>query len=128
MSAARALARLAAPGAMLAHERSGAGFGVFPHGDRRRRPVARLSAAQTRELEADGAIERAGDGFVLSAAGRARVAREVTDPASAFLAQHAPLEARPMVDAEGDVRVCTKTGWRRWSAARAGRRVRESWP
>lgn len=105
MKSARALARLASPGAVLARERTGAGYGVFPQGDRRRRPVARLSATEVRALEADGAIEQAGDAFILSEAGRARAAREAADPASAFLVQHAPLEARTLVDADGDARV-----------------------
>ncbi|GIK49797.1 MAG: hypothetical protein BroJett013_24940 [Alphaproteobacteria bacterium] len=100
----RALARLAAPGAVVAQERGGAGYGVFPAGDRRRRPVARLRADDVRLLASTGALEAAaGNLFVLSAAGRARVAREAAG-GEGFLAQHAPLEQRAVVDAEGDLR------------------------
>ncbi|MEJ0060481.1 MAG: hypothetical protein WDM79_13310 [Terricaulis sp.] len=44
------------PEAVLAPDRDGAGFGVFAHGDRRRRPIARLSAPQVKRLASDGAI------------------------------------------------------------------------
>ena len=82
----RALARLAAPSAELAPERDGASFGVFPHGDRRRRPIVRLSAAEVRALEAEGAIAALTDGgvFVLSEAGRARVRRDAAADGEAF--------------------------------------------
>jgi hypothetical protein len=45
IEAARTL--LAAPGAVLAPLRDGAGFGIYPHGDLRRRPQLRLTPAQT---------------------------------------------------------------------------------
>jgi hypothetical protein len=104
-SVARALDRLTAPECVLAAERNG-GFGVFPSGDRRRRPVVRLTGAEVRELAAAGAIEMASDGaYVLSAAGRARAARERSTPAEAYAAQHRPIIDRALVDADGDVRV-----------------------
>jgi hypothetical protein len=50
---------------------------VFAQGDRRRRAMVRLPAADVRLLEADGVIEARGDGaFALTAAGLARVARK----------------------------------------------------
>lgn len=101
----RALERLAAPECVLARERNG-GFGVFPNGDRRRRPVVRLSAREVREVASAGAIEAAGEeAFVLSAAGQARVARQRAAADEAFVAQHRPIIDRPLMDADGDVRI-----------------------
>jgi hypothetical protein len=102
----RALARLAGPGAVLAPDRAGTGYGVFPAGDRRRRPLARLSVAQVRELEGDGAIAARGDSgaYMLTEPGRARVRREAADATEQFSAQHRPIVARTVVDAEGDPR------------------------
>lgn len=103
----RALARLAAPNAVLAPERDGAGFGVFASSDRRRRPSARLSAQQVRVLEAEGAIAAAPERgvFVLSASGGARVRRGASAAGEEFLAQHAPIEPRPVMDADGAPRL-----------------------
>ncbi len=102
----RALMRLASHGAVLARDREGVGFGVFADGDRRRRPLARLSAADVRRLEADGAIMAQGrDEFVLSQAGRAMLRRRSDDGHSAYLSQHAQIEARLVIDREGDERV-----------------------
>lgn len=99
----RALARLADEGAVLAREREGAGFGVFPRGDRRRRPTARLSAAEVRALESEGVLSAAGaDAFVLSQAGRARMRREAAPDAEQFLAQHAPIIDRAIMDGAGE--------------------------
>jgi hypothetical protein len=102
---ARALARLTAPRCVLAPDRTG-GFGVFPNGKRRRTPVVRLRAADVRELVSSGAIEATGEEtYVLSAAGRARVAREQSPPDEAYASQHQPIVNRPVMDADGDVRV-----------------------
>jgi len=57
----RALLRLSSPGAVLRRERDGGAFGVFTSGDRRRRPVARLSAIDVRALQGDGVVEAAGE-------------------------------------------------------------------
>lgn len=101
----RALARLASRGALLAADRVSGSFGVYPRGDRRRRPVVRLSAAEVRALQADGVLDARGDDvFVLSAAGAARVARDGAAPAERFLVQHATVVDRSVVDADGDVR------------------------
>lgn len=150
MSAAairRALMRLATPGAVLAREQVGTGFGVFAQGDRRRRPTARLSAPQVRELEADGAIARAadGEGFVLTEAGRARARREAAPQAAQFAAQHRTLATRAVVDADGDIRVvrgfetnavvrrlarlCDAAGepWLSGAELSAAARLREDW-
>jgi hypothetical protein len=102
----RALARLESAGAILAPARTGRGFGVFAKGDRRRRPLARLTTAQVRAIESAGAIERNGGGdcFVLSRAGAARVARSASDPAEAYQSQHQPIIARTIVDTTGALR------------------------
>lgn len=107
MSAARverALLHLNAEGAVLARLRAGKGFGVYANGDRRRRPLGRISEAEVRELEASGAVEARGDAFVLSAAGRARVRRGAARPEEAFAAQHRPVVDRAVMDGDGDVR------------------------
>lgn len=105
-SVVRALERLAARNGVLAPERGGASFGVIANGDRRRRPLIRLTAAEVRDLASEGALSAAGDGgYVLTDAGRARVARERAAPMEAFAAQHRPILDRPVIDAEGDVRL-----------------------
>jgi hypothetical protein len=102
---ARALERLAAPRCVLAPDRTG-GFGVFPNGNRRRKAVVRLNAADVRELVASGAIEAAGeDTYALSAAGRASVARQHAAPDEAYAAQHGPVVDRVVMDRDGDVRI-----------------------
>jgi hypothetical protein len=102
----RALTRLAASKVVLAEERQGGAFAVFPTGDRRRRPVGRLSAESVRQMQADGALAPAGEagGFVLSQAGHARLARAYAAEGEHFLTQHAPLIDRSVMDAGGGVR------------------------
>jgi hypothetical protein len=96
----RALERLEAPRSVLA--RAGAAYGIYPNGDRRRRPVAKLSDAELKELSASGAIEPAGDDlFVLSEAGRARVRREGAVHGEAFVAQHRKIVERDVIDDDG---------------------------
>jgi hypothetical protein len=110
MSAAveRALTRLASSGATLARDRHGDAYGVFPRGDRRRRPTARLSAAVVCDLEAEGVLEAAeADVYVLSLAGLARVRRGSAREGEGYLSQHAAIEDREVVDAEGGMR-CTR--------------------
>lgn len=105
---ARALTRLAAPESVLAPDRGGGGggYGVFANGDRRRRPLVRLSAGDVRELVSSGAIVAVESGaFVLSEAGRARVAREHAAPSEAYAAQHRSIIDRAVMDVDGDVRV-----------------------
>lgn len=103
---ARALSRLAEPRALLAPVRDGAGYGVFPAGDRRRRAVARVTREEVRELVAAGALSTAREAgtYVLSAAGDARVRREAVAADEAFLAQHAPIVRRTIVRADGEMR------------------------
>lgn len=97
---ARALAVLARPGAILAPLKDG--YGLYREGDRRRRACLHLNAAQTRALEAEGAIAQTEAGvFTLAAAGAKRVAREAARPDEAFLAQHAPVALRSLVTPEG---------------------------
>lgn len=97
----RALARLTSAGALLALERGGPGYGVFASGNRRRRPLVRLSAEEVRGLDAEGALAAVKDGYVLSGAGRARVRRDSEAPNEAFVAQHRAIETRSVMDADG---------------------------
>ncbi|HYD89171.1 MAG TPA: DUF6456 domain-containing protein [Vitreimonas sp.] len=98
-----ALARLASSAAVLAP--AGENYGVYPGGDRRRRPIVRLAPVEVRDLEACGAIEQRGDGaYVLSEAGKARVARSLAREDEAYLIQHAPIEPRTVIDRDGDER------------------------
>lgn len=100
----RALMRLSAPGAVLALERGGPGYGVYVSADRRRRPIIRLSASEVRALEAEGAISRDSDGALrLSGAGASRVAREGAEAGEGFAAQHRPVIDRSVVDVGGDI-------------------------
>jgi hypothetical protein len=100
----RALARLCAPGAVLAPERAGMSFGLYPNGDRRRRPIVRLSAAEVGELGSSGAIAAAGEGFAITDAGRARARREGARSDEAFTAQHGPIVDRAVMDGDGAAR------------------------
>ncbi len=98
----RALARLAGAGAVLAPARESGFYCVYPSGDRRRRPLARLSAEVVRALVSDGALDDAGEGaYVLSEAGRMRVRREGALPGEGYSAQHAPIIDR-IVMARGE--------------------------
>lgn len=102
----RALSRMSAPNALLTRDRTGV-YGVFPSGDRRRRPICRLSAAEVRDLSAAGAIaalEGEAESFVLTDAGRARVRREASPPEDAFQQQHREIVERTVIDSEGDLR------------------------
>lgn len=101
----RALVRLAAADAMLRLDGVGPGYGVFTRSDRRRRALLRLRATEVRELEADGALEPLEDGaFVLSEAGRSRVAREGAAPGEGFMAQHRAIVVRDVIDEDGAFR------------------------
>jgi hypothetical protein len=103
-SVSRALERMAASSCVLAPERLGKGFGVFPNGDRRRRPLVRLSADEVRELESAGVISEGEHGFVLNDAGRARAQREGAAPGEGFVAQHRSVVDRIVMDDDGSAR------------------------
>lgn len=73
--------------------------------DRRYRALLRLSAGELRALDSEGVIEARGeDGYVLSAADVARVAREAAAPGEAYIAQHVTLVSRDVIGAGGGVR------------------------
>jgi hypothetical protein len=99
---ARALALLSVSGATLAEARGGE-FGVFAHGNRRRRPRLRLSKEEVRQLEADGAIAAHDGVFQITPAGRSRVLRD--GGAEGFQVQHGGGEMRTLIDSEGDARI-----------------------
>lgn len=104
--AARLLSRLAAEDGLIAPTRGVGAYGFYPRGDRRRRPVGKATAADMAALLAEGAVERAGpDAFQITPAGRKRAARATHAGNAAFLAQHAPVVARSVVDGDGDVRL-----------------------
>lgn len=102
----RALMRLTRPDAVLARDPHGHGYGVFYNGDRRRRPMVRITEAQAQALVAEGAVAADGDAhaFKLTSAGAAHAARVVARPNETYQAQHAPVIDRPVIDADGDVR------------------------
>ncbi|MBY0569029.1 MAG: hypothetical protein K2P70_17090 [Hyphomonadaceae bacterium] len=101
----RALARMAATGALLTPDRGGTRYALFPNNDRRRRPLVRLNAEEARALEASGALASEGAGYAITKAGRALVARETASPGEAFLAQHRPIIDRAVIEADGRTRV-----------------------
>ncbi|MDX2274670.1 MAG: DUF6456 domain-containing protein [Hyphomonadaceae bacterium] len=97
----RILARLASPGSALLSLPGGA-YGVFPKGDRRRRPLGRLSAAELRDLVAAGVLAADGERFVLTEPGRSRLRRESAHAADeGYLHQHRAVEARATLDGDG---------------------------
>ncbi|MBY0562864.1 MAG: hypothetical protein K2P58_01660 [Hyphomonadaceae bacterium] len=101
----RALALLSAPGAVLAASRDGRAFAIYPRGDRRRRPAARLAPSEVAALASDGAIAFERElGYVITVAGRARSRREAAPPHEAFAAQHAAIVERQVIDTDAEVR------------------------
>lgn len=104
-AARRALKRLSEPDAVLAiTDASGAAYGVFPSGDRRRRPLGRLKKTDVARLCSDGAL--IGDdevGYRLTPAGVARVQREGNEGPEAFRGQHQDIGAKAVMDNDGDI-------------------------
>lgn len=82
-------------------ERGGGGYGLYPNGDRRRRPVVKLSAADVRALESSGAISASGDGFAITEAGRARARRDAAPAEDAYVTQHRPIIDRDVMSDDG---------------------------
>jgi hypothetical protein len=75
-------------------------YGVYPHGDRRRRALATLSSATVARLVSFGALAREpGGAVVITEEGRALLRRKDHEPGEAFRAQH--LELAPAPEAEG---------------------------
>lgn len=68
------LKRLRSPGRRLLQDGQGR-FGIYPGGDRRRRPLARISGEAFRQARASGLICEAGEGWSLSAPGQAALDR-----------------------------------------------------
>lgn len=120
----RALTRLCEANAVLAPTTRGVGFGVYAGGDRRRRPCARLNAEEVEALASEGAIEGDSSGYKVTAAGRARARRDAALPDEAWLAQHAPIEARTVMAGDGRERcvraVAPSLALRRLAALRDG--------
>lgn len=68
------LKRLCSPGRRLLQDGRGR-YAVYPGGDRRRRPLARISAEAFRQARASGLICETGEGWALSGPGRAALDR-----------------------------------------------------
>ncbi len=100
----RVLQRLA-KGSVLAPLGQGGEFGLFPRGDRRRRPLARVSRQLVQALVSDGAIMAGTDGvtYLLAPAGMSRLTRESAAPGESYGAQHRPIVARSAIDAAGAI-------------------------
>lgn len=99
MTAPRWLRRLARPGALLLPASRGGGHAVYPGGDRRRRPLARVSPVQFEKAREAGWLARRGAGHVLSAAGARRVRGEGED----FALQHRDMVDRPVIREDGEI-------------------------
>lgn len=91
---------LNAPGAVLLPDGGQGGYAVFPKGDRRRRPLARVARHDVLAARADGWLTPHQDGFTLSRDVRNRKVREQSAEAG-FLAQHGGLEAATILDDAG---------------------------
>ena len=103
MSPVRWLSRLAAPGARLGA--LGEGYGVWPRGDRRRRPACRISADAFARARMDGLIEPDGQDWRISEAGLARLKRERAAAAPDFGAQHREIRPQAVFDQDGRERM-----------------------
>lgn len=107
----RMLQRLAAANGVLMPEREGRGYCYYPNGDRRRRPLVRLSASQVGALQSEGVLTTTPP-IMLSDAGRARIRREAADDADEpYLAQHAPITTRSVIDEQGAVHAVRGIDW-----------------
>lgn len=98
----RALERRAAPDALLAPDRTGRWHCVYPKGDRRRRPLAKLSPADVRVLVGDGAIAPAGfaGAYRLSPEGK-RARLRTTFEEAPFRQQHTAFVERVAMGKRG---------------------------
>ena len=97
------LKRLAKPGRVLAPLPGGRrGFGVYAGADRRRRPFATAPRARVEEAVSGGLIEADGEGgYVIAAAGRARLRREDAPAGEGFADQHRRMGRREVIDEAG---------------------------
>ncbi|MGY6661669.1 MAG: DUF6456 domain-containing protein [Glycocaulis sp.] len=130
MSAPSWLIRLARPGRRIAALPGGRGYGVFAGADRRRRPLAVLSARELSAGVSDGTLE-AGEGgtcWTVTEAGLARLKREEvpgSNDEGRFAAQHRRLEPRAVMQADGRVVAALANGdaspVARYAVARPGR-------
>jgi uncharacterized protein DUF6456 len=77
---------------------AGGGLAVYPGGDRRRRPLARLDAAQVRHALARGLLSQHGEEVGLGDAGRAALRR---GQGGEFASQHRVMVAKPVLGQDG---------------------------
>jgi hypothetical protein len=80
------------------------GFGVYPHNDRRRRPLAKLTREVLKQALADGSVEADEQGVVLSEAGRQALVR-YRSRGDGFDSQHQNLTDRPVTLSSGQITV-----------------------
>lgn len=99
------LRRLARPHAVLARARDGRRWAIYPHGDRRRRALMHGSPHVVAALIEGGALKPGPlkDTYVLGEAGYARARRDGAEE-DAFLAQHAAIGARSVIEPDGALR------------------------
>ncbi|MGK0266268.1 MAG: hypothetical protein ACI82N_000512 [Maricaulis sp.] len=77
-------------------------YGIYPGGDRRRRPLARLDAGQLREALARGLLSDESGKIELCSDGRAALRRQ-TDEGTAHAAQHREMLDRTILSASGQL-------------------------
>lgn len=130
MSAPSWLIRLARPGRRVAALPGGRGYGVFAGPDRRRRPMAVLSARELAGALSDGtlAADESGASWSVTEAGLARLKRlqqSHEDDEGRFAAQHRTLRPRSVMDPHGRMAVALANAdaspVARYAVARPGR-------
>ena len=96
---------LSRPGTLLLPVGDGRGSGaaVFPGGDRRRRPLARISPAALTEAEAQGWLRRKGEGHVLST----RASVTLRSPNDTPALHQRDLVERPVIRKSGRIETVT---------------------
>ena len=107
MTAPRWLRCLARDGARLrACPRAPERFGIYPSGDCRRRPLARLDDRQWRQALASGTLIEEAGGWTLSPEGRSLLRREEAGE-TGHAAQHREMVPRTLLDDHGTLRRVT---------------------
>jgi len=102
VSAPAWMRRLGQAGRVLAPLPGGqGGYGVYASADRRRRPLARISAGELQCALSDGVLEAVGGGYRLSAEGHNRLTRLDRTSDQPFADQHRKPARRLVMEADG---------------------------
>jgi hypothetical protein len=110
VSAPAWMRRLGQAGRVLAPLPAGqGGYGVYAGPDRRRRPLARLSAQDVRVALSDGVLEEIDGGYALSADGRSRLIRLEQTSDQPFADQHRQPARRMVMEPQGPRPVTAST-------------------